>query len=321
MESEKDYVGIDVSKRTLDVATYATKQKWQFPNSDEGICQLIQILKGLAPSLVVMEATGSYGVPLAYALNQAQIRCAVINPREVRDFAKATKKLAKTDSIDAGVLAHFAEALKPEPRPLSDEQAQELEAIIGRRNQVRDMLTAEKNRLHTARKSVIQAIKAHIEYLEKELEQIDSNLKGKIEESPVQRDKYKILQSVPGIGPNTSATLIIELPELGHLNRRQIAALAGLAPLNHDSGSMRGRRSPWGGRPKVRASLYMAALVAAKYNPVISRYYKRLCAAGKAKKVALVACMHKLLTILNAMLKSNTMWKGYTFCDQQLVAT
>lgn len=305
---DKEFVGVDVSKDTLDVATYSSGQKWHFPNSEAGINQVIQALNGLIPALVVMEATGGYETPVAYALHRAGIPCAIVNPREVRDFAKATKKLAKTDTIDARVLAHFASAIKPEPRPLSDEQTQELEAILTRRRQVIKMITAERNRLHMARKPVIEAIKAHIDYLEKELGRIDTDLRGRIEESPVQREKYELLQSAPGVGPNLSATLLIELPELGNLNRRQIAALVGVAPLNHDSGTMRGKRSPWGGRPQVRAVLYMATLVAARFNPVISQFYTRLCAMGKAKKVALVACMRKLLTILNSMLKHHVPW-------------
>ena len=305
---DKEFVGIDVSKDTLDVATYSSGQKWHFLNSEAGINQVIQALNGLIPALVVMEATGGYETPVAYALHRAGIPCAIVNPREVRDFAKATKKLAKTDTIDARVLAHFASAIKPEPRPLSDEQTQELEAILTRRRQVIKMITAERNRLHMARKPVMEAIKAHIDYLEKELSRIDTDLRGRIEESPVQREKYELLQSAPGVGPNLSATLLIELPELGNLNRRQIAALVGVAPLNHDSGTMRGKRSPWGGRPQVRAVLYMATLVAARFNPVISQFYTRLCAMGKAKKVALVACMRKLLTILNSMLKHHVPW-------------
>lgn len=305
---DKEYVGVDVSKDALDVATYAANKKWRFPNNDSGINQAVQVFGELTPALIVMEATGGYESQLAYALNKAGIPCAVVNPRETRDFAKATKKLAKTDTIDARVLAHFAAVIKPEPRPLSDEQTQELEAILARRRQVIEMLTAEKNRLHTARKPVKEAISAHINYLEKELGYIDSTLKGRITESPIQREKYNLLQSVPGVGPNLAATLVIELPELGNLNCKQIAALVGVAPLNHDSGSKRGKRSIWGGRPQVRAVLYMAALVATRFNPVISALYIRLCSAGKAKKVALVACMHKLLTIMNAMLKHHTSW-------------
>lgn len=305
---EKEFIGIDVSKGSLDVAAFTTQKKWHFPNDKAGINHLVKALSGLTLALVVMESTGGYETPLAYALNKAGIPCAVVNPREVRDFAKATKKLAKTDIINAQVLAHFAMAIKPEPRSLSDEQTQELEALISRRRQVIEMLTAEKNRLHMARKSVKDEIKDHISYLEKRLTEIDADVRGRIEESPIQREKYQLLQSVPGVGPNLSATLVIELPEMGVLNRRKIAALVGVAPLNHDSGTKRGKRSPWGGRPQVRAALYMATLVASRHNPVIRQLYRRLCEAGKAKKVALVACMRKLLTILNSMLKHRVPW-------------
>jgi transposase len=307
---DKDFVGIDVSKNTLDVAAYSSNRKWQFANNDAGISQLVRSLKELGTALVVVEATGGYEFSVAYTLNREGIPCAIANPREVRDFAKATKKLAKTDSIDAGVLAHFAAVFKPKPRAISDEQTQELEAILARRRQVIEMLTAEKNRLHMARKPVRTAIGAHIDYLEKELGEIDSNLQERIKENSAQQEKYDLLRSVPGAGPNLATTLLIELPELGYLNRKQIATLVGVAPLNHDSGRKRGKRSPWGGRPQVRTALYMAALVAARHNPVISALYCRLCAAGKAKKVALVACMHKLLTIMNAMLKHHTPWQN-----------
>ena len=301
-------IGIDVSKGTLDAAAYHANQKWQFSNDEAGIEQLVRIFSELAPALVVMESTGGYETPVAYALHKAGIPCAVVNPREVRDFAKATKKLAKTDAIDARVLAHFAAVIEPEPHDIPDEQTQELEAIMARRRQVIQMLTAEKNRLHTARKPVKDAIEAHIAYLENELARSDTDLQGRIEESPIQREKYKLLQSVPGVGPNLCATLLVELPELGALNRREIARLVGVAPLNRDSGAHRGKRHVWGGRPQVRAALYMAALVAARFNPVIKQFYVRLCEAGKAKKVALVACMRKLLTILNSMLKHHLPW-------------
>ncbi|NLT28787.1 MAG: transposase [Dehalococcoidales bacterium] len=304
----KEFIGIDVSKGTLDAAAYTSGKKWRASNDDEGIDKLVKAIIGLTPVLVVMEATGGYETQMAYALYEAGICPAVVNPREVRNFAKATKKLAKTDTIDAQILAHFAAVIKPEPRPLSDEQSQELEALIARRRQVINMLIAEKNRLHMARKPVKDAIISHIEYLKKDLSQIDSELKGRIEESPVQREKYNLIQSVPGVGPNLAATLLIELPELGTLNRKQIAALVGVAPLNHDSGTKRGKRSPWGGRPQVRSALYMAALAATHFNPDISQFYNRLCSEGKAKKVALVACMRKLIIMLNTMIKYNTTW-------------
>ena len=312
---DKEFVGIDVSKNTLDVAAYFSKKQWQFSNDDTGINQLVEALCKLAPALVVLEATGGYETAAAYGLKKAGISCAVVNPREIRNFAKAVKKLAKTDTIDARVLAHFGEAIKPDPRPLSDEQTQELEAILARRRQVIEMLTAEKNRLHQARKPVKDAIQAHIIYLGKELAEIDLSLRGSIEESPIQREKYALLQSVPGVGPNLATTLLIDLPELGNLNRRQIAALVGVAPLNHDSGTRRGKRSPWGGRPQVRSALYMSTLVAARFNPIISECYIRLCKIGKAKKVALVACMRKLLVILNSMLKHHVPW---TFTEPEL---
>jgi transposase len=305
---DQEYVGIDVSKGQLDVAAYISKKQWQFINDDSGIHQLLGDLKPLSVALAVVESTGGYETPVAHALQKAGIACAVVNPREPRDFAKATGKLAKTDKIDAYILSHFAAVIQPETRPLSDEQNQDLEAILSRRRQVMEMLIAEKNRLYLARKLVRKAIKAHIAFLEKELEQMNMELKGKIEESPVQREKYNLLQSVPGVGPNLAATILIELPELGKLNRRQIAALVGVAPLNHDSGKKRGKRSPWGGRPQVRSALYMATLVASRFNPVISEYYKRLCGFGKVKKVALVACMRKLLIILNSILKNHIPW-------------
>ena len=305
---EGEFVGVDVSKDTLDVATFTTNKNWHAPNNEAGISQLAETINKLVPTLVVMESTGGYETPLAYALSKAGIPCAVVNPREVRDFARATKKLAKTDAIDARVLAHFAAAIKPEPRPPSDEEAGELEAILSRRRQVVEMLTAEKNRSHIARKPVKEEIRDHIAYLEKRLEEIDANLSGRIQESPVYKVKDQLLRSVPGVGPNLSITLLVDLPELGILNRRQIAALVGVAPLNRDSGTFRGKRRVWGGRGQVRAALYMGALVAARHNPVIRDYYIRLCEVGKAKKVALVACMRKLLTILNSMLKHRVPW-------------
>lgn len=305
---EENHIGVDVSKDTLDVAAYESGKKWRFPNDDDGINQLVQVIGERPVTLVVVESTGGYETRLAYALAKAGIPCAVVNPRETRDFAKATKKLAKTDTIDARVLAHFAAAIKPEPRPLSDEQTQELGAILARRRQLVQMLTAEKNRLHTAHPSVKQRIIDLIAYMERDLADIDSNLKGRIEDSPIQSEKYNCLKSVPGVGPNLATTLIIELPELGNLNSKKIAALVGVAPLNHDSGAKRGKRGAWGGRPQVRTALYMAALVATRFNPVIRELYTRLCSSGKAKKVALVACMRKLLTIMNAMLKHHTIW-------------
>jgi len=313
MNKEKVYVGIDVAKANLDIALYSSEKKWQFTNDEAGISRATELLKELSPVLVVMEATGGYETPLAYALKASGIPVAIVNPREVRDFAKATGKLAKTDALDAKVLAHFAAAIEPEPRPISDEELQELSAILARRRQISEMLTAEKNRLHTARKVVGAGIKAHIAYLEKEMAEIEAGLQNKIQESPIERAKYNLLRSVPGVGPTLCATLLIELPELGKLNKKQIAALVGVAPLNRDSGTLRGKRTVWGGRATVRRPLYMATLVATRHNPVIKAFYDRLCAAGKAKKVALTACMRKLLVILNAMLQHGTPWAYASF--------
>jgi transposase len=313
---EKEFIGIDVSKDSLDIAAQTSGRKWQALNDEAGIRRLVKELGKAEAALVVMESTGGYETPLAYALSKAGIPCAVVNPREVRNFARATKKLAKTDAIDAGVLAHFAAVIKPEPRPVSDEETMELEALLARRRQVVGMITAEKNRMHTARKPVKERVKDHIAYLEKQKAEIDGDLGGWIKESPVHQMKEKILRSVPGVGDILSATLLVDLPELGNLNRKQIAALVGVAPLNRDSGAFRGKRRIWGGRSHVRAALYMAALVASRHNPVIREYYTRLCEAGKARKVALVACMRKLLTILNAMLKHGVPWRA----EQPVVA-
>ena len=308
MNKEKVYVGIDVAKANLDMARYSSEKKWQFTNDEAGITRITELLKEFSPTLVVMEATGGYETPLAYALKAAGIPVAIVNPREVRDFAKATGTLAKTDALDAKVLAHFAAVIEPEPRPISDEELQELGAILARRRQISEMLTAEKNRLYTARRIVKDDIKAHIAYLGKEMAETEKRLQDKIQESPIEQTKYNLLRSVPGVGPTLCATLLIDLPELGKLSNRKVAALVGVAPFNRDSGTLRGKRTVWGGRSKVRSALYMATLVATRYNPVIKAFYSRLCAAGKAKKVALTACMRKMLTILNVMLKNHVPW-------------
>jgi transposase len=266
-------------------------------------------LTQLHPELVVLEATGGLQMPMAGALAAAGLPLAMVNPRQVRDFARATGRLAKTDRLDAQVLAHFGEAIRPTPHPLPDTQAQELTALLTRRHQVIEMLTAEKNRLRVTRSaSVRQRVQDHIRWLEQELGGLDRDLDHTIRESPLWRDKDNLLRSVPGIGPVVSITLLADLPELGTLNRHQIAALVGVAPLNRDSGRFRGQRMVWGGRARVRAALYMAALTASRYNPIIKAFYHRLCGAGKARKVALTACMRKLLIILNAMLKHQQPW-------------
>lgn len=308
METMPLFVGIDVAKEHLDLAVRPTQETWQVPYDDQSIQEIVTGLKRLQPTLVVLEATGGLEVPVAAALGVAGLPIAVVNPRQVRDFAKATGRLAKTDRLDAQILAHFAEAVRPQPRPLPDAQSQELAARLTRRQQLVQMLTAEKNRLSSARSPVRPGLQSHIRWLEQELAELDRGLRDTIKESPLWSAKDNLMQGVPGIGPVVSLTFLADLPQLGALNRQQISALVGVAPLNRDSGAMRGQRGIWGGRSRVRAALYMAALVATRYNPTIRDFYQRLLGAGKAKKVALVACMRKLLTILNSMLKHNRPW-------------
>ncbi len=303
------FVGIDVSKDRLDVALRPTSDRWAIAREEPGIAALVARLRRLAPALIVLEATGGLEVPLVGALAAAGLPVVVVNPRQVRDFAKATGTLAKTDALDAAVLAQFAEVIRPALRPLPDAATQALSALLGRRRQLVEMLTAEKNRLGSAPPPVRKGIRAHITWLERHLTDTDEDLAGAIRESPVWREKDDLLRSAPGVGPVLATTLLANLPELGTLTRKQIAALVGVAPLNRDSGTLRGRRRVWGGRAHVRAVLYMSALTATRYNPVIRAFYARLCAAGKAKKVALTACMRKLLTILNSMVKHRTRWQ------------
>ena len=302
------FVGIDVSKAQLDVA-FRPEGRFSAPNDEAGFAQVLERLRAVPPTLVVLEATGGLEIPLTGVLAAAGVPVVVVNPRQVRDFAKATGRLAKTDTLDAQTLAHFAQVMRPELRPLPDEQTQALAAILARRRQLVEMLTAEKNRLGSAPKPVRKSLRTHIAWLERELRHTDSNLAHAIRESPVWREKDALLRSTPGVGPVMTTTLLANLPELGTLTGKQIAALAGVAPLNRDSGTWRGKRTVWGGRAQIRATLYMAALVAARFNPVIRAFYQRLCATGKAKKVALTACMRKLLIILNAMLKHRTPWR------------
>jgi transposase len=264
------------------------------------------MLKKLNPALIVFEATGGYEMPLYLSLDKAGLLVAPINPRQVRDFAKSTGKLAKTDILDARIIAHFGYAIHPAPHPVPD--TQEIKMVVSRRDQLLVMLTMETNRLRGIPSAIRKRIEIHIAWLRKELDDTDDELRRIIEEDPIWREKNRLLQSTPGVGPALSGTLIAQLPELGTLNRRQIAALVGVAPLNRDSGMIHGRRIIWGGRPHVRAVLYMSTLVATRYNPVIRDFYLRLCSAGKRRKVALIACMRKLLTILNAMLKYRLSW-------------
>ena len=303
------YVGIDVSKAQLDVAVRPSGEAWSVPHDLGGIATLVARLKALEPALVVLEATGGLEMPLAGALAEGGIPVAVVNPRQVRDFAKATGRLAKTDTLDAQILAHFAEVVRPTPRPLPDEKSQELSAVLARRRQIVEMLTAERNRREGSARAVRRGILSHIKWLERNLKETDGDLSRMIRESPLWREKDDLLKSAPGVGPVVSTTLLANLPELGSLNRKQIAALVGVAPLNRDSGTLRGKRTIWGGRAQVRTTLYMAALAAARHDPLIRSFYQRLLAAGKAKKLALTACMRKLLTILNAMLKHRTPWR------------
>jgi transposase len=308
MTTSAVFVGIDVSKDRLDLALRPTGTRWAVANEEAGIADLVARLRHQAPTLIVLEATGGLDVPVSSALAAARLPVVVVNPRQIRDFAKATGRLAKTDTIDAAVLAQFAEAVRPEPRPLPDAATQALTALLTRRRQLIEMLTAEKNRLGIAPTPVRQGIRAHITWLDGRLADLDEELAHTIRESPIWREKDDLLQSAPGVGPVLARTLVANLPELGTLTRQQIAALVGVAPLNRDSGTFRGTRRVWGGRAHVRAALYMSALVATRFNPVIRVFYQRLCAAGKAKKVALTACMRKLLTVLNAMLKHQTPW-------------
>jgi transposase len=269
----------------------------------------VEQLQALPPTLIVLEATGGLEVPLTGALAAAGLPVVVINPRQVRDFARATGQLAKTDRLDAQILARFAKAIRPPVRAVPDAQTQALAALVARRRQLIEMLTAEKNRLRLAVRPLQERLQAHIMWLEKELAATNTDLKRTIQGSPVWREKDDLLRSVPGVGPVLVTTLFANLPELGTLSRKEVAALAGVAPFPRDSGTLKGRRTIWGGRAHVRSALYMAALVATRRNPTIRAFYQRLCQAGKAKKLALTACMRKLLTILNAMLTNGTPWR------------
>jgi transposase len=303
------FVGIDVSKAMLDVAVLPGEETWQVNREEGAIGALVAKLQSRAPRLIVLEATGGLEAPVTAALATAGLPVVVINPRQARDFAKATGTLAKTDVLDARMLARFGEALKPAVRPLRDEETRALEALLTRRRQIIDMLTMEKNRLHTATKAVRRDITAHITWLTKRLKDVDGDLTAAIAASDFWRLKDEIIRSVPGAGRVLSITLLASLPELGTLNRRQIAALVGVAPLNCDSGTLRGSRHIWGGRSAVRCALYMATITAIRCNPTIAAFHRRLQATGKKSKVAITACMRKLLTILNSMLRNNTPWQ------------
>ena len=302
------YVGVDVSKDTLDVAVSNSPGAYQFTNDHEGIAQAIRHIASLQPEGIILEATGNLEIPLAAELQAKCLPAVIINPRQVRDFARATGALAKTDVIDARILALFGLRIKPEVRLLPDKGAREMISLLARRRQLVEMLIAERNRLSRAEEDIRPNIKDHVKWLEESLSGINTDLENRIRSSPTWQEKDNVLRSVPGIGKVVSSTLLIELPELGKLNRRKIAALVGVAPLNRDSGTMRGKRTVWGGRAKLGAVLYMAALVATKRNPIIAAFYQRLLDAGKVRKAALVACMRKLLTMVNAMTRTMTPW-------------
>lgn len=308
MSEQGIFVGIDVSKKHLDVGLLPEGKSFKVDNQQEGWEQLAERLGEMKPSLVVMEATGGYQAPVSAVLALSGLPVVVVNPRQVRDFAKATGKLAKTDKIDALVIATFGQAVRPPVRPLKSEQEQDLADLLARRRQLLQMRTAEKNRLGSAPKRIRKQIMEHIQWLENQLKDVDKDVQVLIRNSPLWQEKANLLASVPGVGKVTAATLLACLPELGKLDRRQIAALAGLAPFNNDSGKSRGRRRIWGGRAAVRTVLYMAVVTAIRCNPVIRNFYQRLRQAGKGYKVAATAAMRKLLTIMNAMLKSNSPW-------------
>jgi transposase len=308
MDSQPVFVVIDVGKAHLDIARRDQDDVWRVGNDEDGIEELVGRLRDVSPELVVLEATGGFESPAAAALAAAEIPIVIATPRQARDFAKSTGQLAKTDTIDARGLALFAARVKPQVRALPSEEARALSAIVARRRQVIEMITAEKNRLGFALKPVQKGIERHIRWLERQLSDVDSDLDSMIRKSPLWAAKRNLLQTVPGVGPNLSRTLLAELPELGLLSHKQIASLVGVAPFSRDSGVFRGKRMIWGGRAPVRSALYLSVWSASRWNPVIRLFYNRLRAKGKPAKVAQVACMRKLLTILNAMVRDGRQW-------------
>lgn len=306
------FVGIDVSKKQLDIAVHPSQERWTVPYDEKAVADLVGRLQPLAPQVIVLEASGGYEHAVASVLASAGLPVAVVNPRQVRDFAKALGHLAKTDRIDASVLALFGERVQPEVRPLPDDASLALSALVTRRRQLLEMLSAERHRLAFAAGAIRKGIDRHVRWLTRQLDEVDDDLRRTVEDSPVWRARDNLLRSVPGIAQAVSTTLLAYVPELGRLSRRELAALVGIAPYNDDSGTHRGRRRIAGGRAPARAALYMATLVGTRYNPVIRAYYAHLLAAGKLKKVALVACMRKLLTIINAMIKHQQPWKAAT---------
>ena len=310
VEEEKLYIGIDISQDNLDMAAYPTGQIWQYKNNKSGIAKAVAKLKAINPKLIVMEATGGLEQALKDALDQASLAVAVVNPKRIRDHGRSMGVLAKTDKLDAKVMAHFAAKIEPQPQSPRDRAERELDGLVTRRNQMNDMLTAERNRLKEYLPPAVQQdIKEHILWLEAKLKGLDKEVKDKVQQNPVFCEKAKLYKSMKGVGDILSSTLIAKLPELGILNQKEIGSLVGLAPLNKDSGKLRGKRMIQGGRAMVRKVLYMPVLSATRFNPVIRDLYQRLIAKGKLQKVALVACMHKMITILNSMAKNNTPWR------------
>jgi transposase len=303
------FIGIDVAKAQLDIALRPSGERWAVPNETSGVTTRVDQLQARHPTRIVLEATGGLERLVASALATAGLPVVVVNPRQVRDCARATGQLAQTDALDARALAHCADVIRPTPRPLPDAQTQELRALLGRRQQLIGIRTAEQNRLAGTSTRLAKDMTEHLTWINARLATLDNDLETVLRASPLWRDNDDLLQRAPGIGPVCSRTLLLELPALGTLTRQQIAALVGVAPLNGDSGTLRGRRTMWGGRAHVRTVLYMGTLVATRFNPQIKTFYERLLAAGKVKKVALTACMHKFLTILNAMLKHRTPWQ------------
>jgi transposase len=312
MTKQDEYVGIDVSKKTLDVATLHRGEHRTVRHDEGGIKSICEQMLALRPTLIVMEATGGYERELAIALVLAGLPVAVVNPRQVRDFAKAMGMLAKTDKVDAGVLALFGERIKPEPRGVPEKEVRELNALITRRTQLKEMLTAEKNRMGVAPRTMRPSILKHVRWMESQVKELEAELNQVIQASPIWRAREDLLISVPGIGEVTAQSLIAMLPELGHVTVKRASALVGIAPFARDSGTKKGKRSIWGGRASLRAALYMATLSAIRWNPVIRVHFKQLMERGKLFKVAMVACMRKLLTILDAMVRKNQHWTDVT---------
>jgi transposase len=302
-------IGIDVSRATLDVAVYPTGEHWQVSNDDASIGQLVERLTALAPDRIVLEATAGFELPVLAALGSADLPVVAVNPRQVRDFARSTGRLAKTDKLDAQVLAQFAAVVRPQVRALPDAATRELSALLARRRQLVEMRAAESNRLTTALERVRPDIREHMRWLDKRIKELDRELHTRLRASPLWREQDNLLRSIPGVGPVLTITLLADVPELGTLGHKQLAALVGLAPLNRDSGEWRGKRRIWGGRAAVRAVLYMATLTAIRRNPIIKKLYERLCFSGKLQKVAMTACMHKLLRICNALITHRTAWR------------